>query len=319
MEKKNACPECGSSEIVVDQTRGEQICRSCGLVLDRIIDQGPEWRAFSRDERAHKDRTGAPVSNMQPDMGISSRLGTGFTDIHGRKLSSNVMVRMRRLRWLNNRTNKSEIRNLKEALRELKRLGSQLELSQDVIESASHYYRKALKFKLIRGRSIDSMIAAAVYIAARYHSVPLTLKDIEKQTVLDKKVLARCFRVYVKELGIKPNPADPNIMLDRLASELQLTSITRAKAIEILRRTREMKLDVGKSPMSVAAAAVYLAGIQTGERRTQQQVAKAAETTPVTLRNRFKEIVQSLDISTVQIKRGAAATPVYFKDPWDFT
>ena len=162
------------------------------------------------------------------------------------------------------------------------------------------------------------MIAAAVYIAARTHSVPLTLKDIEKHTPIDRKVLARRFRVYVKELNITPTPADPSIMLDRLASHLELTSGTRQRAIDILRQTRELKLDVGKNPMSIAAAAIYLAGIQTGERRTQQQVAKAAATTPVTLRNRFKEIVQHLDMPDIAIKRGAAATPVYFKDPWQF-
>ncbi len=312
------CKECGAQALTCDNKTGELVCTACGLVAERMIDQGPEWRAFSKAERATKDRVGAPLSSLQADMGISTRIGTGFTDIHGRKLSTSTMIRMRRLRWLNNRTSKSQTRNLREALRELKRLGSQLELSQDIVESASHYYRKALKFKLIRGRSIDSMIAAAVYIAARTNSVPLTLKDIEKHTPIDRKVLARCFRVYVKELNIKPTPADPSIMLDRLASQLDLTSGTRQRAIEILRHTRELKLDVGKNPMSIAAAAVYLAGIQTGERRTQQQVAKAAETTPVTLRNRFKEIVQYLDMPDITVKRGAAATPVYFKDPWQF-
>ena len=75
---------------------------------------------------------------------------------------------------------------------------------------------------------------------------------------------------------------------------------------------------MGKNPLSVAAAAIYIAGIRTGERRTQQQVAKAAKTTPVTLRNRFREIVDALEFSDVIVKRGAASAPVYIRDPWKF-
>ncbi len=47
--------------------------------------------------------------------------------------------------------------------------------------------------------------------------------------------------------------------------------------------------------MSLAAAALYISTIQTGERRTQQEIATIAKITPVTIRNRFKELVKILD------------------------
>ena len=221
---------------------------------------------------------------------------------------------MRRLRWINARTSKSEIRNLRTALRELKRLGAALDLPTEAQSTASYYYRKALKANLIRGRSINSMIAAAVYLAAREHDFAIVLKDLEAECAEEKKVIARCMRVYMTELKIKPKITKANAMIARLSSKLEITPETENEARKILQEARELKLDVGKSPMSVAAAVIYLACLRTGERRTQQMVADAAMTTPVTLRNRFRAISDALEVN-VEVRRGAAATPVFFRPP----
>jgi transcription initiation factor TFIIB len=318
VKERLTCKVCGSDSLINDEARGEIICTSCGAVQEMIIDSGPEWRAFTKSEQDARERTGAPTSNLKIDKGLRTRIGAGYRDISGKNLSPSTIARMNRLRWLNRRTGRSEARNLRDAIFELKRISSQLGISDDITETAAIYYRRALKAKLIRGRSIDSMTAAAIYIACRTHNVPKTLKDICTIAKVNKKELARCVRVYIIELNIKPTPIDPAQLVSRLATELELTMHTQSRAIEILKSVREYRLDVGKNPMSIAAAVVYIAGIQTGERRTQQQVAKAARTTPVTLRNRFKELVAGLEIGEVTVKRGAAATPVYVKDKYRF-
>lgn len=312
------CKVCGSLALIDDNNRGERICTECGAVQEIIISSAPEWRAFTKSEQNARERVGAPISNLKIDKGLRTQIGTGYKDISGKNLSPSIIARMNRLRWLNRRTGRSEARNLKDAIFEIKRITSQLGISEDIAESTAIYYRKALKAKLIRGRSIDSMTASAIYIACRTHNVPKTLKDICTTGKVDKKELARCVRVYIVELDIKPTPIDPAQLVSRLGTELEITMHTQNKAIEILKTVREYKLDVGKNPMSIAAAVLYIAGIRTGERRTQQQVAAAARTTPVTLRNRFKELVTSLDIDEVDVKRGAAATPVYVRDPYKF-
>ncbi|MBD3192133.1 MAG: transcription initiation factor IIB [Candidatus Heimdallarchaeota archaeon] len=318
IKEKQKCKVCGSDALIEDSTRGERICTNCGAVLETIISTEPEWRAFTQSERESRERVGAPLTNLRIDKGLRTNIGSGYRDITGRSLKPSTISTMRRLRWLNRRTGRSEARNLRKAISELKRIASQLSISDDINETAAMYYRKALKAKLIRGRSINSMTAAAIYIACRTHNVPKTLKDVCTVAKVDRKELARCVRVYIVELGIKPKPINPAQLVSRLATELELTMHTQKRAIEILKKVRDHKLDVGKNPMSVAAAVLYIAGIQTGERRTQQQVAQAAKTTPVTLRNRFKEIVAMLEIGEVVVKRGAAATPVYVRDPYKF-
>ena len=315
---EHTCFNCSSEEIVTDKVKGEYICSNCGLVISRIIDSSPEWRAFTGAEKASRSRVGAPVSALKADYGISSQICGGSRDIFGNKLNPTVVAKMRRLRWLNRRDSRSHIRNLRIALRELRRIASQLELCEEIAEAAATTYRKALKADLIRGRSIESMVAAALYIAARQYNNPIMLKDIEKQINADRKVIARCFRLYVQELNIKPTPVNPALLVAKLCDELELTTQTQNEAVKILEESKSKRLDVGKNPMSIAAAAIYIAGIRTGERRTQQQVAKAAKTTPVTLRNRFREIVDSLELANVVVKRGAASAAVYVRDPWKF-
>ena len=107
-------------------------------------------------------------------------------------------------------------------------------------------------------------------------------------------------------------------LIPRISDKLELTMLTRKVAVEILRNAREKRLFIGKSPMSLAAAALYIATVKTGERRTQQQIARAAQTTPVTIRNRFKEIVNKLEIENLEFKRGGAGKPVFINDPKEF-
>jgi len=310
MENKN-CTDCGSKRLV--ESRSDVVCGDCGLVIDKIIDHSGT-PTYSTEDRDNKARGGPPVSNLRPDYGLSTQIGYSNRDAYGGKLSSKTRRQMHRLRLMNSRSSKSKIRNLRKALRELKRLGAALDLPQEAQSTASFYYRKALKANLIRGRSINSMMAAAVYLAAREHDFAIILKDLEAATEEEKKVIARCMRVYMTELKIKPKITKANSMIARLSSKLEITNETEQVARRILDEARELKLDVGKSPMSVAAAVIYLACLRTGERRTQQMVADAAMTTPVTLRNRFRAISDALDVD-VEVRRGAAATPVFFRPP----
>jgi transcription initiation factor TFIIB len=53
------CPECGGDEFVTDLEAGEVACRRCGLVLqEAMLDQRPEWTAFTLEEREEKSRGG---------------------------------------------------------------------------------------------------------------------------------------------------------------------------------------------------------------------------------------------------------------------
>ena len=317
MSYDEKCAECGSQEIVLDPYKGEFICFQCGVVADTVIDNGPEWRAYSNEEESQRSRSGAPLSYLRPDMGLPTEISRSRKDGQGQTLPMATRFEYERLSNLHNRTVNNKIRNLRTALRELKRIRSVMELPETVGEEAAILYRRCLKENKIRGRSIEGMIAACLYLGCRNAELPHTLCDMVIAANVQTKELGRCVRTIIGELDLRPTPSDHAALIHRLGDALDITMHTRGRAVEIIKEAKANGLTVGKNPMSMAAAGIYIAGVQTGERRTQQQIAKVAKTTPVTIRNRFKELVAALEIKNIDVKRGAAATPVYL-DPQAF-
>ncbi len=312
------CTECKSNDIITDITRGESTCHNCGLVLNTsIISSAKEWRSYNSLEEKQRSRVGYPTSPLMPD-NFSSSVGLGFSrDAKGNMISAERRWEFSRLANIDSRRN-GEIRNLRVALRELQRITSHLGIGESVARTASVIYRKSLKVNLIRGRSIDCVMAASLYIACRKEGVPITLKDIQSRANATPKELSRCVRVLITNLKIRPKNSSPEAFVRRLADMLTMTMHTSQIGVSIVERAKKAGITVGKNPMSVAAAALYIAGVKTGERRTQQQLANAARTTPVTIRNRFKELMEVLGIEEIEIKRGAAAIPHYVSDPLFF-
>ncbi|RZN44770.1 transcription initiation factor IIB [archaeon] len=299
-KSEQVCPECGSTKIVRDFDRGELICVTCGLVIkDKMYDRGPEWRAFDSEQRDKRGRVGAPMTYTIHDKGLSTIIDWRNKDVHGRDISPTSRAQIYRLRKWQRRIRVSDAaeRNLAFAMAELDRLSSHLSLPRSIREAAAMIYRRAVEENLIRGRSIESVTAACLYAACRQRGVPRTLEEIAEHARVDKKEIGRSYRFIVKELNIRINPTNPIDYIPRFASELGLSSTVQQRAIEILEQAIHMGLTSGRGPMGVAAAALYIASIEKGERRTQRDVSEVAKVTEVTVRNRYKELQEKLDIS----------------------
>ena len=301
-ETKTECPECGSTQLVHDYERAELVCDECGLVIEEdFIDVGPEWRAFDHDQRMKRSRVGAPMTYTIHDKGLSTMIDWRNRDSYGKSLSSRSRAQLYRLRkWQRRiRVSNATERNLAFALSELDRLASTLGLSRDVREAAAVVYRKAVDQNLIRGRSIEGVAAAALYAACRQCSVPRTLDEISEFSRVGRKEIGRTYRFVSRELGLKLMPTSPIDYVPRFASGLNLKGDVQSKAVEILRQAGEKELTSGRGPTGVAAAAIYIASILCGERRTQREVADVAGVTEVTIRNRYKELAEELDIDII--------------------
>ena len=297
-EAYHKCPICGGTKLIYDPTRGEIICAECGYVIrEREIDRGPEWRAFTPEEREKRSRVGAPITRLTPDS-LSTDIDWRSKDAAGREIGLKKKIEMLRLRkWhIRARVQSSIERNLSQASIELERLGSQLGLPQYAMDRALEIYKKALETGLVRGRSIESVMAAAVYAACREKKIPRTLDEIAKYTRAGRKDVARCYRLLVRETQVKVPLPSPIDFAPRIGELLKLSTQTIKKAIEILKKAQEMGLTAGKDPAGLAAAAIYIAALLSGEVRTQKEVARAAQVTEVTVRNRYKELAKKLKI-----------------------
>jgi transcription initiation factor TFIIB len=299
-EKEEVCTNCGESDFTRDYSRGEKICTSCGLVVsDHSMDTGPEWRAFTAEEKNSRARTGAPMRLSMADKGLSTTIDWRNRDAQGRALTSTTRAAIYRMRkWhIRSRLHGSQQRNLSIAMSEMERLCSQLGVPRDVRETVAMIYRKALSKRVVRGRSIESVIAACIYLACRIHRIPRRLDEVVAKAKRNRKQIGQAVRLVISEVGIHVPLASAIDLIPRIAADLNVKGRTMQEAMEIIKRAKAGYVTIGKDPGGIAGAALYIAGILKEDRHTQRDIAKAARVTEVTIRNRYKDLVRSLDIT----------------------
>ncbi len=291
------CPECGGD--IVGGERQEQVCTDCGLVVEsRRIDAGPEWRAFDAAERDRKSRVGAPTTNTLHDKGLSTTIGFDTTDAYGNTLDGRKRRQLHRLRTWNrrSRTEDSKDRNLRHALGEIDRMASAQGLPDPVRETASVIYRRALDEDLLRGRSIEGMATAALYAAARLERVARSIDEMETVSRVESLEIKRAYRYLDRELELETPPAHPSEYVGRFASDLDCAESTERLARDLIETVVEEGVHSGKSPVGIAASALYAAGRLSDERLTQAAVSEAANVSKVTIRNRYREVLSVTEI-----------------------
>jgi len=280
-----------------DYECAEVVCMGCGFVVAaKLTDRGPEWRAFDTEQRRKRTRVGAPLTFTIHDKGLSTMIDWHDRDIYGKRLSPGQKAQIYRLRKWQRRIRVSDAteRNLAFALSEISKIANALNLPKNILETASVIYRKAVKERLIRGRSIQGVTSAAIYVACRQCGLARTLEEIAQAANTNKKEVGRSYRFLVKELKYFIPPVKPSQYITKFSNQLTMQGKVEEIAHKILATAKELRLTSGRGPTGIAAAASYIASVLTGERKTQREIAEIAQVTEVTIRNRYKELAERL-------------------------
>lgn len=289
----NACPECGSTHLEMDYVRSEVVCSDCGLVVEeKMIDYGQEWSAHSHEEWSTRTRTGPPRSFMIYDGGLSTVISTANVDAQRRALPMKTKKRLYRMRIMQNRlrVGDSSNRGLAKALREIDRTCSVLGLPSIFKEQSAMIYRKARTKGLIMGRTIRSVVGGVIYAVCRSNGVPRTFNEVARACHADVKLIRRAYSKVSRELHLAADLARPEDYVERFCSMLCLSQSVRPLALRYLATVTGPGEGQGKSPLGIAAAAIYIAARDSGELVTQKEVARVAGVSEVTLRGRVKEL-----------------------------
>lgn len=298
------CPECSSINLTYDEQKGEVICNDCGLVVEeKMVDTGQEMYGKS-ESGDKKGRGGAPLSMQKFDKGLTTNVGE-ISDIY--KLESGATRKFLRLKKWQERVSTSIERNLRLAMAELRRVASFLNLPTVVRDEASRIYNFVLQRGLVRGRSMESVIAACIYSACRSYNIPRTLDEISNASDVERKEIGRTYRFIIRKLGIKVTPSSPKDYISRFGSILHLSPKTQNEALKILKKAEISELTSGRGPAGIAAAALYVSALLNNEKKTQREVADVAGITEVTIRNRYKELLDKLELEDkIKIKEAEA-------------
>jgi transcription initiation factor TFIIB len=150
-----------------------------------------------------------------------------------------------------------------------------------------------------RGISMEVLVAAALYTACRIRRIPRTLEEVAEKSHISKKQLGQWFRRLARKMKISIPLCKPIDFVLRFSNELKLSAKVTSRAIELLENAKDAGITTGKVPTGLAATALYIAGILEDERRTQQEISRVGQVTEVTVRNRYKEFVENLEIEVM--------------------
>lgn len=282
----------------MDESRGERFCLDCGVLIEvDMVDPGAEWR-FYPDSGKDNSRVGAPATPMYSDKGLTTDIHWADRDYAGKRISAKSRSQFYRMRrWQQrSRVHKTLQRNLQIALSRIDTYAQQMEIGTNAKERCAVIYRKAIENNIGRGRSIENMVAACLYLVNQEMQLARTLDEISYVTRIDNKDISRVQREIKRELRIRTPLQRPQDYIPAFANKLQLGPevIQSAKALCDLAESKDMTH--GKSPTGVAAAILYIATHTSGQSRTQREIAEISDVTEVTIRNRYKELVRNLDI-----------------------
>jgi transcription initiation factor TFIIB len=287
------CRECRAL-LVADFDTGEQVCASCG-----VVSRNEDLRFstfFASPSTELGSLMGDENSGMMYYVSLPAKIDDRDVDARGKHIGE--VGDMNRLRRLNNLTiaSDSKRRNLTRAASEIQRIGGSLGAGRNVVERAYEIYRKGIEEGNGRRRSILGMAEAAIYLACKEGGIPRSAEEIEHSSDgHEGKNIRHYSKVLLKGTGLRMTSPDPASQVARIASRAGLGGVTERRAIQILEKVKNNAILAGKRPVSIAAAALYLAASQTSEYTTQIRIAFAAGITTITLRKRATEVSRLLE------------------------
>ena len=294
------CPECQSS-LVDDVQNGEIICSGCGVVVaDQMVDHGPETISSNLEDRMKLARATGQTTYSQHDLGITTEISISTKDFSGKTINREVANQMNNLRkWQQRvRISSPRERRLANVLSKMGETCDGLNLSRNVLETASMIYRNLDGHVDVKGKSVSSITAATIYMACKQCDVVRSLEEIcrgicaPKDVKSKTKLAAKYYRTMVMEMG---QLSAPVVTMDKYISKIANMTQTEVRverlALEIAEKTKDSSIADGKAPNGIAAAYLYVASVLLGQNVLQRDVSSIAGVTEVTIRNRCKEIL----------------------------
>lgn len=284
--------------VVTDYERGAVVCIDTGEVVEENnILTVPDWRAFTPEEWKKRAHTGS-ISQTVHDAGLVTEIGV--KDVSPTVLKHKEFMRMLKLRYLNRkvRVNKQE-RKIVEALSNLNHVCAVLNLPDQVKETAAVILKKIFYSLQPKRNDIPITLMISIVFAARRHGIPIRVKQLLQEFGISEdrywKLLAEVhMSIDVNEFKMY---TDPRAFIPSIVSNLRLSQKVYILSSKIIESLKKHGLTEGKDPAGIAAAAVYIASIILDEKKTQKDVAKAANVTEVTIRNRYRDIIDKVYIT----------------------
>ncbi|KAI1730782.1 transcription factor TFIIB repeat domain-containing protein [Ditylenchus destructor] len=274
------CPTHPNAHLVEDHRAGDVVCPECGLVVgDRLVDVGTEWRSFSNEANSNDpSRVGAPENPLLSGADLSTSIAVGFG-----ASDSHVGLANAQRRNMNNND-----RQMTQAISVIREMSERIHLTRTIQDQAARLFKDVLDSKTLRGKNSEAQAAACLYIACRKEGVPRTFKEICAVSRVSKKEIGRCFKLIIKSLETNLEQITSADFMSRFCGNLGLPNSVQTTATRIAKKAVELDLVAGRSPISIAAAAIYLASQASANKCTAKEIGEIAGAAEVTVRQTYR-------------------------------
>ena len=178
-------------------------------------------------------------------------------------------------------------RNLLQAFRDISNTCDQFSLPKTISDIAKQLYKRSDEEKLLRGKPLDAVIAACIFIACRKAHVPRTFREICQLTHVSKKVLGQCYKALEQAFNLTPGASDrqsepsgvltgPEDLLVRYCNHLDLPPNVQPICSDIIVKARELGIADGRSPVSIAGGAIYFTCHLLGKPKSAREISSVA-------------------------------------------
>merc|ERR1719187_1873060 len=256
--------------VIEDYRAGDQICSECGLVVGEVIDVGPEDRS----------RIGGKENTLLGSSDLTTMIGPG-RGMASFTADGNPL-------YNNRKTQSSSDRTLINAFRTISNMADRINLTKTITDRAHKLFKTVHDGKNLKGRSNDAIAAASLYIACRQEGVPRTFKEIVAVSTVSKKEIGRCFKLILKAHDTSVDLITTGDFMARFCGTLDLAREVQKAATHIAKKSVDLDIVPGRSPISVAAAAIYMASQASDDKKTQREIADIAGVADVTIRQSYK-------------------------------
>ncbi|EJT75464.1 transcription initiation factor IIB [Gaeumannomyces tritici R3-111a-1] len=304
------CKDCDRPTALFEESSsGDLVCSECGLVVgDRIVDTRSEWRTFANDEGGDDpSRVGDAGDPIWNDGSLETKIDTS----RGQNASGRIIGR------LNNANKKTQNdrgqAGLQASFAKISEHVDKLQGGKPVLDYARHLFKMVDDAKFLKGKSPEAVIAGCIFIACRANNVGRTFREIHALTSVSKKEIGRVYKsledfvkrnpeatknglnAHADEDAKGPTPAEE--LCIRYCASLGFKSTYTAEKIS--RRLAERSSSVadlaGRSPLSVAAACIYMASFLIADPKTTKEIAQTAGVSDGTIKTAYRFLLQAKD------------------------
>uniref|UniRef100_A0AC34FMC0 Transcription initiation factor IIB n=1 Tax=Panagrolaimus sp. ES5 TaxID=591445 RepID=A0AC34FMC0_9BILA len=185
-------------------------------------------------------------------------------------------------------------RQLNQALGIIRDMSERIHLTRPIQDSAAKVFKQILDSKALRGRSNEAQAAACLYFACRKEGVPRTFKEICAVSRVSKRDIGKCFKLILKTLETSIEQITSADFMSRFCGNLNLHVSVQAAATRIAKKAVELDLVAGRSPISIAAAAIYMASQASTEKRSAKEIGEIAGAAEQTVRQTYKLLLPQI-------------------------